>query len=74
MKKCEHYFPTMEFTKDSAGDKYKAAGRWRRVVLEAKKGGVYWLIGEESVDVGDDGGDRSLMARMGSGEWCEWTG
>jgi pro-apoptotic serine protease NMA111 len=55
MKKCEHYFPTMEFIKDAKGKKETAG--WRRVVLEAEKGGVDGLIGEESVDVDAAGGE-----------------
>jgi S1-C subfamily serine protease len=53
MKKCEHYFPTMEFIKDENGD--KATAGWRRIVLEADKGGADGLMGEESVDVGGEG-------------------
>jgi pro-apoptotic serine protease NMA111 len=52
MKKCEHYFPTMEFLKDGLGD--KATAGWRRIVLEAEKGGADGLIGEDSVDVGGE--------------------
>ncbi|KAF2671007.1 trypsin-like serine protease [Microthyrium microscopicum] len=51
MKKCEHYFPTIEFVKDSA----ERTG-WRKVVHEAEKGGSDGLmteggISESAVDV-----------------------
>lgn len=49
MKKCEHYFPTMEFIKDEQGDKSLAG--WRKVVLEADSDGQDGLMGEEVVEV-----------------------
>jgi hypothetical protein len=48
MKKCEHYFPTMEFVKDKAE---KTTG-WRKVLHEAEKGGADGLttVAEAGVD------------------------
>jgi hypothetical protein len=46
MKKCEHYFPTIEFIKDST----ETIG-WRRIVHEAEKGGNDGLV-EGNVEEG----------------------
>jgi hypothetical protein len=50
MKKCEHYFPTIEFIKDSN----EKLG-WKKVVHEADKGGSDGLDVEGVIDVDSTG-------------------
>jgi hypothetical protein len=45
MKKNEHYFPTMEFLKDSS----EALG-WKKILHEAEKGGSVELMGAGAVE------------------------
>jgi S1-C subfamily serine protease len=49
LKKCEHYFPTMEFLKDRPNDPatQNTAG-WRRILHEVDQGGRDGLMGEEA--------------------------
>lgn len=50
MKKCEHYFPTIEFIKDGTSEL-----GWKKVVHEAEKGGSDAVMVEGTMDV-DAGG------------------
>jgi hypothetical protein len=46
MKKCEHYFPTIEFVKDATEEL-----GWKKVVHEAEKGGSDDLMGDGLVEI-----------------------
>lgn len=62
MKKCDHYFPTIEFVKD---DEDESGLGWRKVVHEVDKEGTGMSGGEVLPDArdvdpdmgGDEGGD-----------------
>jgi pro-apoptotic serine protease NMA111 len=61
MKKCEHYFPTLEFVKDPA----EAIG-WRRVVHEADASGQHGLV-PGGVEVEGGGGAAAAEEPEGGG-------
>jgi hypothetical protein len=65
MKKCEHYFPTVEFVKDAS----EATTGWRKIVHEAERGGADGITtvadaGVETVAAedlaGEEGGKRVM--------------
>ena len=57
MKKCEHYFPTMEFVRDAEEEvRGRTLKKWRRFTYESSGAGVEQVGGaaDEGADEGDD--------------------
>jgi hypothetical protein len=74
MKKCEHYFPTVEFVKDanSTGSEGVLAGKggtgaWRKVVHEADIGGADGMVGAGEV-LDEAGGPDNVTGQTGGVE------
>ena len=59
MKKCEHYFPTVEFRKikdtSTNGLRGTGTGQWRKIVHEREEGGADGVITGANIEEGGDG-------------------
>ncbi|KAI9653055.1 MAG: hypothetical protein M1831_006262 [Alyxoria varia] len=65
MKKCEHYFPTMEFVKDVTDGTEGISGGWRKISYEKESGPG--LLGEGELEMGDQGQGVDGAVEDGSG-------